>query len=80
VTEDPYLASHLQVHLAEAVQELDIDIDVLPTAVIVRGTVATEERRRRVLDVVREHAGELEVVSEMRLSELAVQGEQEELR
>jgi hypothetical protein len=79
MSDDPYLTSHLQVHLAAEVQELDIDVDVLPTAVIVRGTVATAERRERVLAVVREHVGDLEVVSELRLSELGVRPEQEEL-
>lgn len=49
--------------------ELGVRIDCIDRRVLVRGEVASEERRAAVLDVVREQLPEAEIVDHLRLSD-----------
>jgi len=51
--------------------ELGVRIDCIDRRVLVRGEVASEERRAAVLEVVREQLPEAEIVDHLRLSDAA---------
>lgn len=61
MTADAYVAGRVQEALAH-VGETDVHVTVSGTQLVVTGNVAVGERRAAVLEVVREHAGGLDVV------------------
>lgn len=79
--ERAYHAEHVRQTLAAdpRVSELGVDVEIAEHEVWVRGRVATEERRRAVLAVVREACEQCDVRDGLELIAVALEPDEERL-
>lgn len=77
--------SHANQRLEQAIaddmrtNELGVRVEVIDQCVVLRGEVASEERRAAVLTVAREHMPEAHIIDQIRLSDAADPPERAEL-
>ena len=64
MTADAYVAGRVQEALAH-VGETDVHVAVTGSRLVVTGNVTVDDRRRMVLDVVRDHADGFDVVDQV---------------